>query len=261
MQVVDISQGESPIILAQPHGGTCIPDDMMARLTPLGLGLSDTDWHINQLYDGLLENVTTVSATFHRYIIDANRDPSGVSLYPGQNTTHLCPVTDFDGKPLWLDGQNPSADEIETRREQHHAPYHQALQSEIDRVKAKHGFAILYDCHSIRSNIPYLFEGQLPIFSIGTNEGATCASDIEQAVLAICQNAKEYDHVINGRFKGGWTTRHYGQPNDNVHAIQMELAQRCYMDEQAPWRYRDDLARNIRPYLKQILQRVQLAFG
>ncbi len=257
MQMVTIKQGDSPLILAQPHGGTYIPDNLMARLTPLGKGLNDTDWHISQLYDSLTADVTIVAAQYHRYIIDANRDPSGISLYPGQNTTTLCPLTDFDGKDLWQKGQTPSEDEIADRTAIYHQPYHQALQSEIDRVKAKHGYAILYDCHSIRSNIPFLFEGTLPVFSIGSNLGATCAPQIEQAVLDICKSARNYDHVINGRFKGGWTTRHYGQPKNHVHAIQMELAQRCYMSETPPWAYRSDISRQIRPHLKDILQQLK----
>ena len=248
-----IQQGDSPIILGQPHGGTYVPDELTARLNARGKGLDDTDWHINRLYDGLLPDATTVQATFHRYVIDANRDPEGASLYPGQNTTNLCPLTDFDGQAIWQDGQDPSTDEIEARRLTYHAPYHAALSTEIARVKQRHGYAILFDCHSIRSNIPYLFDGTLPIFSIGTDDGKTCDPLIEQATQDICTATPDYNHVVNGRFKGGWTTRHYGKPQTNVHAIQMELAQRAYMDEAAPWAYRDDLAANIRRPLTQIL--------
>ncbi len=254
MRPVITQQGDSPIILGQPHGGTFVPDDLAARLNARGNGLDDTDWHITRLYDGLLPDATIVQATFHRYVIDANRDPLGASLYPGQNTTSLCPLTDFDGQAIWQDGQNPSADEIETRRLTYHAPYHAALSTQIARVKQQHGFAILFDCHSIRSNIPFLFEGTLPIFSIGTDDGKTCDPLIEQATQNICAATQDYDHVVNGRFKGGWTTRHYGKPQVGVHAIQMELAQRAYMDEAAPWTYRNDLAANIRRPLSQILQ-------
>ena len=254
MTPVITRQGASPIILGQPHGGTYVPDDLATRLNARGYGLDDTDWHINRLYDGLLPSATVVQATFHRYVIDANRDPQGVSLYPGQNTTNLCPLTDFDGQPIWQDGQGPSADEIEVRRLTFHAPYHAALSAQIERVKQQHGFAILFDCHSIRSNIPFLFDGTLPIFSIGTDDGKTCDPLIEQTTRDICAAAPDYDHVVNGRFKGGWTTRHYGKPQTGVHAIQMELAQRAYMDEAAPWTYRDDLAANVRRPLSQILQ-------
>ncbi|PHQ98256.1 MAG: N-formylglutamate deformylase [Marinosulfonomonas sp.] len=254
MTPVITRQGDSPIILGQPHGGTYVPDDLAARLNARGQGLDDTDWHITRLYDGLLPTATVVQATFQRYVIDANRDPQGVSLYPGQNTTSLCPLTDFDGQPIWQDGQDPSADEIEARRLTFHAPYHAALATQIARVKQQHGFAILFDCHSIRSNIPFLFDGTLPIFSIGTDAGKTCDPLIEKTTREICAAAPDYDHVVNGRFKGGWTTRHYGKPKTGIHAIQMELAQRAYMDEAAPWTYRNDLAANIRRPLSQILQ-------
>ncbi len=253
MDVVTVSEGAGPIILAQPHGGTFVPDDLMRRLNTRGQGLDDTDWHITRLYDGLLDDVTVVRSNIHRYVIDANRDPAGVSLYPGQNTTTLCPTTDFDGQDIWCAGQAPSTDEIETRRQTYHAPYHAALATELARVKAAHGFAVLYDCHSIRSNIPFLFEGQLPVFNIGTNGGTTCASEIEQSVHAICQDSLPQSTVLNGRFKGGWTTRHYGRPAEGQHAVQMELAQRAYMDEVSPWAYRTNGADRLRTSLRQIL--------
>lgn len=254
MSVFDVQRGDSPIILGQPHGGTQVPDDIFARLNATGQGLADTDWHITQLYDGLLDGVTVVKSNIHRYVIDANRDPEGVSLYPGQNTTTLVPLTDFDGAAIWAEGQEPSEDEIAARRAAFHAPYHAALAEEIARVKARHGVAILYDCHSIRSEIAFLFEGVLPVFSVGTNQGATCAAEIEAAVTDVTSAATEFDSVVNGRFKGGWTTRHYGRPHLNEHAIQMELAQKGYMTESPPWGYRADRADQLRPYLGKILQ-------
>lgn len=234
MKPVLIHQGTGPVILGQPHDGTFVPADILARLNGRGRELTDTDWHINRLYDGLLADVTAVQATFHRYVIDANRDPAGGSLYPGQNSTGLCPITDFDGLPIW--DKPPDAAEIEARRQQFHAPYHAALAAEVVRVKALHGVAVVFDCHSIRSHIPFLFAGPLPLFNIGTNDGATCAETVADAVFAPCFAAT--DTVLNGRFKGGWTTRHYGTPAQNVHAIQMEIAQRGYLDtELAPWTY------------------------
>ena len=254
MTPVTISQGDGPVILGLPHGGTLVPDMLMARLNARGRALADTDWHIDQLYQGLLPGVTTVAATFHRYVIDANRDPAGVSLYPGANTTSLCPTTDFDGLDIWTAGQEPGTDEIVARRAQFHAPYHDALAAQVDRVKARHGIAIVYDCHSIRSTIPFLFPGLLPVFSIGTNDGQTCAPQISTAVSAPCFAAKGFDAVLNGRFKGGWTTRHYGQPGQGVHAIQMELAQRAYLTEEAPpWSYSPQIAAPLRAVLAQIL--------
>ncbi len=167
-------------------------------------------------------------------MIDANRDPAGISLYPGQNTTTLCPLTDFDGGAIWTKGQEPSADEILARRAAFHTPYHHALQAEIDRVKARHGVAILFDCHSIRSQIPFLFPGTLPVFSIGTNDGTTCAALVQFSTADPCEKDEGFTSVVNGRFKGGWTTRHYGRPKEGTHAIQMELAQSTYLSTEAP---------------------------
>ncbi len=251
MMPVSVVQGSGPIVLGLPHTGTFVPDDIAARLNENGRKLADTDWHIDRLYAGLHPDVTTVRANFHRYVIDANRDPAGESLYPGQNTTTLVPLTDFDGVEIWDDP--PDTAEIDARRRDFHAPYHAALAAELARVRDLHGVVILYDCHSIRSHIPFLFEGTLPDFNVGTNGGTTCAPEIEAATVAICA-AAPYTSVLNGRFKGGWTTRHYGRPADNIHAIQMELAQSTYLtDEAAPWTY--DAAKSValRPYLTSIL--------
>ncbi|WP_299839904.1 N-formylglutamate deformylase [uncultured Paracoccus sp.] len=251
MTPVEIHEGDSPVILGLPHTGTFLPDAIFARLNPRGQELADTDWHIHRLYDELLPGATTVRATFHRYVIDANRGPDDASLYPGQNTTGLVPLTDFDGAPIWT--EEPTAEEIAERKARFHAPYHAALEAQIERVKARHGVAILYDCHSIRSHIPFLFEGTLPDFNIGTNMGATCDPRIEAATLDACA-ATGRTHVLNGRFKGGWTTRHYGQPGQGVHAIQMELAQSTHLaTETAPFAYDEAKAAALRPTLGKIL--------
>ena len=164
-------------------------------------------------------------------------------------STSLCPLTNFDGQAIWQDAQSPSADEIEARRQIFHAPYHAALATQIARVKQQHGFAILFDCHSVRSNIPFLFDGTLPIFSIGTDGGKTCDPLIEKTTREICAAAPDYDHVVNGRFKAGWTTRHYGKTHTGVHAIQLELTPRPYIDEAAPLASRAAPAPHLRPPL------------
>ncbi|MBK4216522.1 N-formylglutamate deformylase [Paracoccus caeni] len=254
MMPVEVTQGDSPVILGLPHTGTHIPDDIFARLNARGQVLADTDWHIHRLYDGLLPGATTVRATFHRYVIDANRGPNDASLYPGQNTTGLVPLTDFDGEPIWTTAPTPA--EIETRKAHFHAPYHAALSAEIERVRALHGVAILYDCHSIRSHIPFLFDGTLPDFNIGTNNGTTCDPRIEAAVARITA-ASGRTSVLNGRFKGGWTTRHYGQPGSGTHAIQMELAQSTHLQsETPPFAYDDAKAAALRVTLQDILTEI-----
>jgi N-formylglutamate deformylase len=252
MTPVEITRGDGPVVLGLPHTGTFLPDDIRADLNDRGRMLTDTDWHIERLYDGLLPGATTVRATFHRYAIDANRAPDGESLYPGRNTTGLVPTTDFDGLPIW--DREPDAAEIARRRETFHAPYHAALEAELDRIRARHGVAILYDCHSIRSHIPFLFEGTLPDFNIGTNGGTTCDPRIETAVLEGTRAAAGYSTVLNGRFKGGWTTRHYGRPAEGLHAIQMELAQSTHLaTETPPFAYDAAKAARLRPHLARIL--------
>jgi N-formylglutamate deformylase len=253
MTAVEVRKGNSPVILGLPHTGTFVPDDVAALLNKNGKLLADTDWHIDRLYDGLLADATTVRTPVHRYVIDVNRDPGGQSLYPGQNTTSLCPVTDFDDRPIYREGMEPDAAEIARRCEVYHAPYHAALEEQLQRVRDAHGFAILFDCHSIRSEISFLFKGTLPDFNIGTNDGKTCDPKIEKSVVEICRKAAGCTTVLNGRFKGGWTTRHYGRPAENLHALQLELAQSTYMRESPPWTYDDARADRLRSHLKTIL--------
>ncbi|KUJ78956.1 N-formylglutamate deformylase [Ruegeria profundi] len=257
MQVASVQRGGSPIVLGQPHGGTFVPDEIAARFNDTGRALADTDWHINRLYEGILAGATVVQSHIHRYVIDANRDPEGISLYPGQNTTTLVPLTDFDGQPIWQSGQEPSEDENAERCQAYHAPYHSALREEVERVRDRHGVAVLFDCHSIRSRIPFLFNGTLPDMNIGTDGGATCDPQIESITNERASNSP-FSSVLNGRFRGGWTTRHYGRPADGIHAIQMELAQSTYLAaEAAPWRYDPAKADRLRRWLRDILNAIQ----
>ncbi len=255
---IEVTRGNSPLVLGLPHTGTDVPPDVWSALNENGRKLADTDWHIERLYSDLVPEVTTVRTTIHRYVIDVNRDPKGASLYPGQNTTELCPATDFDGQGIYRFGRKPGKGEIRRRLETYHTPYHNALLQEMLRVKLEYGFVVLYDCHSIRSNIPFLFDGTLPDFNIGNSGGGTCHPDIQQIVLQECQAAKGYSHVLNGRFKGGWTTRAYGMPDDFVHTIQMELAQSTYLASEAPpWSYDPTKATRLRDPLAKILKRLR----
>jgi N-formylglutamate deformylase len=252
MNPVAITPPQCPLILAMPHSGTNVPDALFSRLNAAGQTLMDTDWHLPQLYAELLPEAGIVQAQFHRYVIDANRDPADVSLYPGQNTTSLCPTTNFDGAPIWRDGCAPTPTDIAERRQQFHQPYHAALQAMLTETKQRFGFALLYDCHSIRSALPFLFEGTLPTLNIGTFDGASCAPIIADTALRRCA-ASGYSSVLNGRFKGGWTTRHYGQPHAHIHAIQMEITQSAYMREAPPWDYLPQKAASLRAVLKSLL--------
>ncbi|MBY8827720.1 N-formylglutamate deformylase [Hephaestia mangrovi] len=228
---LSVSRGDAPLVLAFPHTGTDIPVDIEARLVSPDLARKDADWWVDKLYAFAADRgATMVRTSISRSVIDVNRDPWGASLYPGQATTGLCPVTTFDGEPLYRDGEEPDEAEIDTRKARWFAPYHDALAAEIDRLHKAHGRVVLYDCHSIRSVIPRLFDGALPHFNIGTYNGTTCAPELEERVAAAC-DASAFTRVVNGRFKGGWTTRHYGAPDHDIHAIQMELACRGYLDE------------------------------
>ena len=228
MDWLHVERRETPLILAFPHGGTVLPERFAGGLRRV-VATVDADWHIRALYEGLAE-ATLVWTDISRTIIDCNRDPSGASLYPGQTTTGLCPTETFDGVPLYEAGAEPEAAAIAARREAWFDPYHAALAGEIARLRALHRHVVVYDCHSIRSRVPRLFDGALPELNIGTDRGATCDPALEAGVTGAAA-ASGRSHVLNGRFRGGWTTRHYGRPQQGVHAIQMEIAMRAYLRE------------------------------
>jgi N-formylglutamate deformylase len=225
-----VERRDAPLIVSIPHAGVDLlhfgprfVDDWTAR--------RDADWHLPSLYDFAASlGATIVRTALSRSIIDVNRDPSGATLYPGQATTELCPTTTFDGDPLYSDGEAPDAQEIAQRRATYFAPYQAAIADEIARLKAAHGRVALYDAHSIRSRIPRLFDGELPLFNLGTNDGRACSPALRERLHGVLAQSGE-THVVDGRFKGGWITRSYGRPEAGVEAVQMELACRGYMVE------------------------------
>lgn len=226
-----VRRGDAPLLVSLPHTGTDLPPELDGRLVSPWLARKDADWWIDRLYDVADDlGATTVHTALSRTAIDVNRDPSGVSLYPGQATTELCPTTTFDGEPLYRDGGAPSMGEIAERRIRWFDPYHAALDAEVARLREAHGRVVVYDCHSIRSVVPRLFEGRLPAFNIGTNGGTSCDPELQSAVEAACR-AMGRTTVVNGRFLGGYITRRLGRPGDGVHAVQMELACRAYLQE------------------------------
>lgn len=248
-------QGTRPLLVSMPHVGTWLPPGIASRLTPQARQVHDTDWHLDRLYDfaaGL--GASILQATHSRYVVDLNRPPDNANLYPGQDTTGLCPKDTFDGTPVYQDGEAPDDAEIAARREATWHPYHAQLTGELARIRSRHGVAVLWDAHSIRSVVPRFFEGRLPDFNLGTASGASCDPALAGKVLAIAGAAPGYTAVLNGRFKGGHITRHYGQPDRGVHAIQLEMAQCTYMQEQMPFDYLPETAARVKPILLAMLE-------
>lgn len=228
---LQIHRGDAPLIVSFPHTGTELPDALAAQFISPWLARRDADWWVHDLYAFAQQmGATTLRSAVSRSVIDLNRDPSGTSLYPGQNTTGLCPLTTFDNQPLYRDGDGPDEAEIARRRATWFMPYHDALAAEIARLRAQHGTVVVYDAHSIRSHIPHLFDGQLPQFNLGTNGDTTCDNALTDVVDNLCAMSG-MSHVRNGRFKGGYITRHYSDIPGGVHTLQMELACRGYMHE------------------------------
>ena len=248
-----INRGHAPLIVSIPHAGIDVPDDIADALQDVSLARRDADHHVDHLYAFAAEMGATILQTaISRTVIDVNRDPSGHSLYPGQPTTGLCPVTCFDGRLLYKSGREPNEAETACRRVRYFDPYHAALSAEIGRLRTSHPAIVVYDAHSILSHVPRLFDGTLPQFNIGSFDGKSCSPDLTTAVAGACASDT---HVINGRFKGGWITRHYGDPVNGVHAIQMELAMRGYLDEGGDWppKWHYSRAASLQSTLRKIL--------
>ncbi len=250
--------GPSPLLVSMPHTGTHIPEALAARMTPVARLVADTDWHMERLYGFLDElGASVLVATHSRYVVDLNRPPDGANLYPGKDTTALVPVDTFHKEPLYPEGTEPDAAEIEARVAAYWRPYHAKLAEALQAIKAKHGYALLWDAHSIFSEVPRFFEGRLTDFNLGTAEGRSCATGVGERLLARIEG---YTAALNGRFKGGYITRHYGNPAAGVHAVQLELSEITYMDERAPFPYREDLAaptqRQIRTLVEEFLRAV-----
>ncbi|HEY4211768.1 MAG TPA: N-formylglutamate deformylase [Steroidobacteraceae bacterium] len=268
LQWLILKRGTAPLVLCVPHAGIELPPPYSSRFLSPWLARKDTDWWVDRLYDfGAELGATVVRTAISRSVIDMNRDPSGRSLYPGQATTELCPTTTFDGEPLYspadASGHNsgaPDDEEIAARRQTFFEPYHRAVADEVARLRSAFGRVVVYDCHSIRSRIPRLFAGTLPHFNVGTHGGVSCAAELASTVDGLCE-ASGPSRVTNGRFRGGYTTRHYGRPSEGVHAIQMELACRGYMEEPEavsaenwPTGYDEKRAASLRRTLRQVLE-------
>jgi N-formylglutamate amidohydrolase len=236
MSLWTLTEGDSPLIVNVPHAGTLVPAAIADCLTAVARTVPDTDWHVEKLYAFAVEHgATLLCATHSRYVVDLNRDPSGAVLYAGADNTELCPTSTFANEPVYLAGRQPTAADVAARIGEYFAPYHAMLAAQIARVRERHGFAILLDGHSIRSEVPRFFAGRLPDLNLGTASGASAAPSVAARAAAVLAAADGFTHVVDGRFKGGWITRRYGRPAENVHVLQLEMGERCYMDEAPPF--------------------------
>jgi N-formylglutamate deformylase len=249
-----LHRGNTPLLISLPHDGSLLPEEIAARMTPQARRVPDTDWHVSRLYAFARElGASIIVPANSRYVVDLNRPSDNASLYPGQNTTGLCPIVQFSGEPIYQAGEEPHNDEIAARVQTWWNPYHAALADEIARLRAEHGRVVLWEGHSIRSVVPFLFEGRLPDFNLGTAGGASCSRALQQKLVDVLAAQVGHTHVANGRFKGGYITRHYGKPQDRVEAIQLELTQLNYMDEDS-FEFMPGRAAATQAVLRQLLE-------
>jgi N-formylglutamate deformylase len=251
MELYRFRAGRTPLLVSMPHTGTHVPEWLAPRLTRAAKALPDTDWHLEPLYDFLDElGASVLVATHSRYVVDLNRPPDNANLYPGQDTTGIVPLDTFHKEALYLPGFPPSEEETHSRIVEYWKPYHAKLTETLARLKQEYGYALLWDAHSIFSLLPRFFAGKLPDFNLGTANGKSCGPGLGEALL---EKISGYSKVLNGRFKGGYITRTYGDPANKVHAVQLELSEAIYMEEKPPYRFREDMARKVRPYLRALL--------
>ena len=254
MDVYTLHRGTAPLLISLPHDGTALPADLVDRLTPEARAVPDTDWFVSRLYDFARSlGASVLVPGYSRYVVDLNRPPDDVSLYPGQNTTGLCPAVRFNGEPVYLPGQAPSPEDVAARVVRYWRPYHDALSGELARLRDLHGRVRLWEGHSILSRVHFLFEGQLPDFNLGTAVGASCSPGLQARLEGVLSSQTDYTWVANGRFKGGYITRHYGRPDEGVDAIQLELAQCTYMDE-GGGTYEPSRAERVQPLIAALLR-------
>lgn len=246
--------GETPVLLSIPHGGTHVPAGLAERMTSAARGVPDTDWHLDRLYNfAPALGVGFLAANYSRYVTDLNRNPKGTALYRNADNTEVCPTTTFDREPIYSEGETPDDDEVAHRIETYWRPYHDRLAAELNALKARFGVAVLFDAHSIRSHVPRFFDGRLTDFNLGTADGASASAHLSARLMNVLSSTDRYTCVLDGRFTGGYITRHYGRPSDNVHAVQLEMSQATYMDEAPPYHYRSTAAAEVRPTLEQFL--------
>ena len=246
--------GRTPLLISFPHVGTEIPTDQHARYTERALQAEDTDWFLDRLYAFAAELGAGLIVPRHsRYLVDLNRASDNRPMYPGQNNTELCPTRHFTGDALYREGQAPDEAEIHRRVARYWQPYHDALHEELARLKAAHGHAVLFDAHSIQSELPWLFDGRLPHMNIGTVDGSSCAGGLRQVVADVFAAQRDLSHVLDGRFKGGHITRNFGQPQAGIHAVQLEMCWRAYMEETPPYRWDEGRAAQVTPLLRALV--------
>lgn len=253
-----LHRGHGPVLISLPHVGTEIPLDLQEHLVPAALQVPDTDWHLETLYAFSKDlGASLLVPRYSRYLIDLNRPPQNEPMYPGANNTELCPTRAFTGEPLYREGRTPDAAAVAQRIDLAWRPYHQALADELERLRQLHGHAVLFDGHSIKGELPWLFEGSLPDLNLGTASGTSCADELREQLTQVLAGQSRYSQVVDGRFKGGYITRHYGRPAQGIHAVQLEMAWRCYMrDEPTPVsNYRIDPQRQaeVTPVLNELI--------
>jgi N-formylglutamate deformylase len=253
--IFEFTPGTTPLLISVPHCGTEIPAEMAARMTPEALAVPDTDWHVEKLYDFAPSlGAGLITARMSRFVVDLNRDPAGKPLYPGADNSELVPLKTFGSEAIYRPGLEPDQGEIDARRDAYWVPYHARIADELRRLHTQFGVAVLWDGHSILSHVPRFFEGRLPDFNLGTGKGVTADAGLTGRVMRVLEGAEGFSSILNGRFTGGYITRHYGNPANNMHALQLEMAEAAYMVEGPPFAWNPARAAPLKAVLREVVE-------
>lgn len=255
MEIFDYTRGSTPLLMSIPHVGEFIPEEILMQLTSVGSRIADTDWYLDRLYNFSGElGIHVLKANYSRYVIDLNRSPDNASLYPGQDVTELVPTSTFAKEALYAEELMPNEDEINRRQENYWKPYHGKLSAILSDIKRRYGYVILFENHSIKSVVPRFFKDKIPDLNLGTSGGTSCAVSLKDALVGALKDNYQYSLAVDGRFKGGYITRNYGVPSENIHTFQLELSIATYMNEEPAVFWQEALAEKVRPTLKLMLE-------
>ncbi len=250
--VIEPKQPIVPIILSVPHCGTDFPDEIRNDYVPEMMAApDDTDWFVHQLYNFATElGITIIHAKYSRWAIDLNRDPESAPLYDdGRIITGLTTTTDFFGKSIYIsDDRIPDQKEVERRLTEYYWPYYNKIQDLLDERLATFGKALLWDAHSIRHFVPTIRKEIFPDMILGNNDETTAHPElIETALHGLTSGKFGVNH--NTPFKGGHITRYFGKPEQNIHALQLEMNKILYMDDEER-NFHEERANEMRAVLK-----------
>ncbi len=254
-KIIEPKSPRIPILVSVPHAGILFPKEVLEKMDPEKAAFpEDTDWFVDQLYGFCSEmGITMIVANYSRCVVDLNRDPNNIPLYKdGRVITDVVSVTDFNGAPIYKDEYKPNETEIQNRLDHYFFPYHHKIEEILADLKKEFGVALLFDAHSIKKNVPGIQKDDFPQVILGDNDETSAHPELIQTAVESL-SGKSFNFSHNFPFKGGFITRSFGKPEQNIHALQLEMTKTNYMND-SETEYDLERAEKIQQILKITLQ-------